>query len=632
MLKRFLKFFKNSESTEMPEFEGSYLDFLLEQIEPQVTAELEACEAHDPLLLVIVEILRTSMRGVWSPETTRPLTDQHTPHAQQRQGTAAPPPPPPAPPRPVPADETNELDLVDDAIPSDEVIDDLAEAEQVQSYDPAVDVDAELIEESRLSDPDEELPPPAPPAADDAPSEDAEDEEDVEDIEDEAHAEDEAGEDSDDAAVHEPHEDDDAPDDGADTIEEDAPAPDDDDEHVEEVEEILTEDSELIEEIVEEERTAEYVGTVDEDDGETTAEFDVEDVQASQAPRADRKEVLQAGRVFLGMLIENDRLPFELQLGMEETLLARDLLVGYFVGNEDFEDKAQQLLRIVEQKFGEGRFSQARILLQLFQTDPQRRIKHDRNIFYEDMIQRLGIRRRNPVATETLKEFKAFTGTLVELMRWLEETLFIKFHMFTRQPETAKKWRDIGDLSSIDGSTEYLLRFLPPRRWRALYRKSDADDATLRAQLAEHICNETLATYVTNQLRTCYFVLRAVGDTGLEGYLDTFFEWTRDALDVNATSLLPEIYRRSMGENDMMKTIFTDLYNRSLRGPSEQFLDGVSDDVIEEALDEAIAFIRACNLNEVPPGNYDLGGFVYDKLFGVVYPKPEFAFKLHRLT
>ena len=81
MLKRFLKLFNNKpdDEAESPEFEGSYLDFLLTQAQPRVDTALHDCPEHDPLLLVIAEILRVSMEDVWSQELRQPLIDQHTP-------------------------------------------------------------------------------------------------------------------------------------------------------------------------------------------------------------------------------------------------------------------------------------------------------------------------------------------------------------------------------------------------------------------------------------------------------------------------------------------------------------------------------------------------------------------------
>jgi hypothetical protein len=529
MLKRFLKFFKGQEDVALPEFDGSYLDFLLMHSHEGVARELEQCPGHDPLLLVIAEILRVSMEGVWSETIRRPLRDQHSPT-----GPAPAPPPPP---------------------PVSEVVEEV-DGEEFE----VLEEDSDLIEEIVDQDDFEEV---------------AEDAEGVEVDDDEV-----------DTSV------------------------------VSEAEVLSQIDGSLL--------AAEETVAAD------------EKVGADQKPRVDQREVLQAGRVFLGMLIENDRLPLELQLGVEETMLARDLLVGYFVGHEDFEEKAQRLLRVVEQKFSEGLFSQARILLQLFQTDRDTRIRNDRNIFYEDMIQRLGIKRRHTVSQELV----AAWGELAspdddsadvepeELLTWLAERLFVKMHVFTRDMEAVKGWTEVGGLSELPGATENLLRYLPPRHWR----QAHGNEAGLKRAIRAHINIDTLATYLTNQTRTCYFVLRAVGDTGLEGYLDSYFDFTSQQLDVNATAMLPELYRRSMGDADMMKSVFDDLYARTLKLAAEDVLESWTDAQVDAAIDDAMEYLRRCDVNEVPPGSYDLGGFVFDRLFDVSYPSREFAFKLHRLT
>ena len=35
-----------------------------------------------------------------------------------------------------------------------------------------------------------------------------------------------------------------------------------------------------------------------------------------------------------------------------------------------------------------------------------------------------------------------------------------------------------------------------------------------------------------------------------------------------------------------------------------------------------IAYIQGCNLNDIPPGNYDLGGFVFDASSASSIPPP----------
>ncbi len=585
MLKKFLKLFKHDEEQVSPDLEGSYLDYLLSYVEQGVEQELQICADHDPLLLVITNTLRIAMPGVWSESIARPLIDP------LKAPVKTPPPPPPGaattpPPPPAVSEESQ---------------DEMVETNEFDTMEFDVD-DVEFLK-----------------AAQDTSSSTPSQEEGDVDQDDEPVAED--------AATVE--------------VEREGSAEDTGTHNDQDEEEELDEDSELIEEVT---------STSHEATGEfrplRTADQDAE-LSTDELPRLDHREVLQAGRVFLGMLIENDRLPVELQLGLEELMLSRDLLLGQHLGADDLEDKAQQLLRIVERKFSEGQFSQARILLQLFQTDRPTRVRNDRNIFYEDMIQRLGIRRRHPVARDLLDEFEVLEladEPLRDIGRWLDHKIFIKFHLFCRRSGEVNRWTELARKFSTPGSMDVLLRYLPPKRWRPFFEQLQEsgetssslslmhDDADIKALVRQHIHSDTLSNYVISHIRTCYFVLRAVGDTGLEKYLDTFFDWTEKAFGFNATVFLPELYRRSMGDSDMMRAIFLDLYTRHMREHAEAWLANISAEQIEAAADKVATSLHACNLNDVPPGNYDLGGFIYDALFEVNYPSPEFAFKVHRLT
>jgi hypothetical protein len=82
----------------------------------------------------------------------------------------------------------------------------------------------------------------------------------------------------------------------------------------------------------------------------------------------------------------------------------------------------------------------------------------------------------------------------------------------------------------------------------------------------------------------------------------------------------------------MMRAVFLDLYARYLREHAEAWLTTIDVDMIDAAAERVTQTLKSCNLNDVPPGNYDLGGFIYDALFEVEYPTTEFAFKVHRLT
>ena len=79
MFKRFLKFFRGDDEAPDEPFEGSYLDHLLGQVKPVVVSQLAEEPDHDPLLLVVVGILRYTMINAWSPKLRSPLTDSQSP-------------------------------------------------------------------------------------------------------------------------------------------------------------------------------------------------------------------------------------------------------------------------------------------------------------------------------------------------------------------------------------------------------------------------------------------------------------------------------------------------------------------------------------------------------------------------
>ncbi|MFW6054128.1 MAG: hypothetical protein ACOC9J_04885 [Persicimonas sp.] len=580
MLKKFLKFLKGASSER--QFDGSYLEHLLEQAEPRVEGQLAECPQHDPLLLVVAEILRLTKPEYWSARIDCPLADEQSPALAE--SSAAPPPPEPPQPPATPEELSDDFEIV--------------EAEDAATY-AAEDVGEAA---TQADDSDEE-----PGDVDEAEPPDAR-----------------AGEDLDESP------DDESPDDES----PDDESPDDE-----------SPDGEAAAESEVESEAEPEVETSEETEQDTQEETEKESEQApvdepeellaeDERTRLDAPEVLQAGRIFLGLLIENDRLPLDMQLTVAETMLARDLLLGYFVQDDAFDNKAKELLALVEQKFNEGAFSQARILLQLFQTDRSTRINNDRNLFYEEMILRLGIRRRHPLDHTLLDEFSAVADgedlddSLVRTTGWLDQNLHVVFHLFTRHPEQVARWRSLAERSEREHAPQVFLRYLPPKRWRPVHSKGRAPSELVTA----HISAATVKAYVVRQLKACYFVLRAVGDTGLEPFLDSFFEWTERCFGLNSVRLMPLIYRRTMANTQLVDKIFEEIFRNFFRSRAAEHLDGFGDDAILEATRETLDAIAALDFNELPPGNFDLGGLVLDRLFGIEYHEPQFAFKLHRLT
>ena len=132
-----------------------------------------------------------------------------------------------------------------------------------------------------------------------------------------------------------------------------------------------------------------------------------------------------ASRAFLSILIENEHLPVAGQLSAQELQALRNLLFCYFSGDANVNEKGAQVLALIEQKFANGFFSQARILLQIFETNQETRQNNERNLYYEEMILRLdgGPTKAKPVARNILQaacEDDADDETVLRALRAIE--------------------------------------------------------------------------------------------------------------------------------------------------------------------------------------------------------------------
>ncbi len=588
MLKQFLKFFRNSDdpseqlehphlsALSLPENQGkTYVEFLFEKVRPRVQRRLDEFPDSDPLLEVATGILLEIFPDYWE-EPVGALVDDWSPQAQ------APPPPPPAasdspiPPAPPVNDEDSE-ESVDEAEEEGEDLD-VVEAEEVE----------EAIDES------------------------GEEEE-------EAEKEEEAGEEGGDEEEI-----------ADEIVEEEIVA-----EEIQEIDDLgATEEA-----TVDAEPPAGFVSAMDD-----TVEFEPPPIMRSEEkkgsiwPRTlEEPSVLHGARVLLAVLLDNDRLPPSEQLETTEVLLAAELWIHLVAQATSLDDRVQRLARLVEQKFGANHFSQARLLLQIFPANRETRLNNDRQLFYEDMILRLGIRRRTPLASDDLEGLAGELGELSlddddsarETLARLGREAGLKLHAYTRRPEEVDSWRQLAERSSRPGAPSYLLGLMPPRRWREV---SDQTGRTVRTILREHIVRPMVRDHVIGHIRTCYFVLRAVGDTGLEPYLDCFFDWSKERWDIDGTTFLPEIHNGVAGGLDMIGDIFESVYGYYYRDAVEEVLDEIDDAALDKAFAKAMANLAEADLREVAAGNFDLGGFVLDAALGFEYHTPGFAFRMHRLT
>jgi hypothetical protein len=424
-------------------------------------------------------------------------------------------------------------------------------------------------------------------------------------------------------------------------------------------------------------------------------------------------QMLKAGRAYLALLLDNDRLPRGEQLTLEELTLPRGLLLQFFQGHSDIQARAQEVLGLVERKFSQRSFQQATILLQLFETDHTTKLQNERKLFYEDMIQRLGIRRRYPLskveveqvkdhfqemgvsldATDLLEETEAgeraaseaalsltpwVSGVLppvedddeavskssdteqasstleidgetiekalaqdppplgdadglVALVRscdWLAARHQISFSLLSRHPEEYIKWRRLVHASSEEHQEEFV-RFVPPKRWRS---PADFADLPLFELVAAYLTPDTFKEYLETMTRACYFLLLAVGDTGLEGFLDTYFDWLSRRFGLDGTVFIDRLHRQStFGEQTLSETL-SSIYDEHFIAPIEAGAVTFSENMLRTGIRKFIDQMATTNFAEVAPGHYNLGGMILDQIFEIEYPTVEFPFKIHRIV
>ena len=347
--------------------------------------------------------------------------------------------------------------------------------------------------------------------------------------------------------------------------------------------------------------------------------------------------VLHGARVLLAVLLDNDRLPEPQQLSVAEIAMAADVWAHLIARASNVDEQVQQLAQLVEEKFGTDQFSQARLLLKLFPTNRETRLNNDRQLFFEDMIMRMGVRRQKtdgasagPELRERLAELELDDDASIRsVFSSLTDEVGLRLHVYTRRPSEVDRWRRLVEVTGRSEVVSDVLDTIPPRRWRGA---ASDEDRTVRTALREHLVRPMVRNYVIEHLKTCYFVLRTVGDTGLESYLDPFFDWSVSALDRNALEFLDGVHEQIATEQELMDSVFGRVYDDYYREPVREAVSNLGDDELSDAFSTAVERMGNSDLSQIAAGHFDLGGFVLDAYFDFEYPEPEFPFKIHRLT
>ena len=338
---------------------------------------------------------------------------------------------------------------------------------------------------------------------------------------------------------------------------------------------------------------------------------------------------IAAARAYLSILIENEHLPVSGQLTANELNSLRELLFCYFSGSTDVNEKGSQVLGLIERKFSNGNFSQARILLQIFETNNETRLNNERNLYYEEMIMRLdaapsGGRNLPASILESLPDARTNDETILKIISACEQAADSQFYLYLRDQAELSRWQHA--LEPLpEPVQEYLLDYIPVIRWRRI----GSLDEPLQSQFGRHMTFEMLRRHVQQKLKMCYFILLASGSTGFEWFIFSFTEWSRTNFNVDVREVFPLLHRSGIVDGICLQEIL-DIVIERFYGPAMNQIV-IQPETLENAYLDALRFIIQSDFSQIPPGKYNFGDFLLDRILPFNYEDPMFAYRLHSM-
>lgn len=366
----------------------------------------------------------------------------------------------------------------------------------------------------------------------------------------------------------------------------------------------------------------------DDESGESLDALDVL-AQMVMEEQGIRDADVSASRAYLSILIDNEHLPAQSQLNESELQTLRELLFSYFSGADNTNEKGAQVLSLIERKFANGNFSQAKILLQIFETNTETRQNNERNLYYEEMIMRLenGAPKASPLPQAVVKaalEANADDADVLRAFTELEQSGNIKFCLYLRDPKEIEMWQN-GLKTLKEDARQYLLDYIPIIRWRKLGGLS----GTLMSQFGAHMTFEMLRRHVQQKLRMCYFILLANGNTGYEWFIFAFAKWSKKFFDVDVQEVFPMLHRSGILDGMCLQEVLDVTIDRFYGKKMNEI--AIPPEALEKAYRSAIQFIFSSDVSQIAAGNYNFGDFLLDEILPFEYESPMFAFQLHAM-
>ncbi len=341
------------------------------------------------------------------------------------------------------------------------------------------------------------------------------------------------------------------------------------------------------------------------------------EVDAGLSPPPNTPDQDQFIRTYVKLLLDNDRQPRSLQLTGTEVEMPRALLQSFFTRGATMQMDATKVLRFIETRFAQGSFGQARLLLQLFETDQQTRRNNERNLFFEEMVLRFLSARsgpRVPAKTEDTSFGEVLTLNGISL------------NTLGHDEERVAAWRALLPADVDDVTADAVLRSVPGPRWRDHWRRGNPVES-LTGQFAV----DAAQRFVHDLTMRIYFITLYPGATGFEYLVANYLEWMAERFDMVSTRILPRLHREStLGDHSIdesLSALIDELFENTTMSAVSP-----TDEQVAKAFGSFETGLDDLDMNDIPAGEYDLGGLVAFDLFDFPAGSFETRFRLSRLA
>ena len=355
--------------------------------------------------------------------------------------------------------------------------------------------------------------------------------------------------------------------------------------------------------------------------------------ECAEPPDLSDENVLGAITAYLHLLLDNDGLPPAGQLDDQDLISTRSLLLAAATASDATASESERVLSLLEEKFNSGKFTQAALLLRLFETTAVRERNNERTLFYEEMFSRFGVIRLNRIPgnscrkyRDALKKRSSAVEGILGAAEWLRQNAGVYLNVAVRDPEEIDRWKRV--LSSEHADLNLYLELFPPRRWRNVTEHAELG---IIPALTNQMQGGALSHYFGHLLKVCYFIVLVTGKTGFEPFIKTYFDWVEKHFDIVGTEILPGLhYETTVGERSLGEAVDEILLDRMLP-VADEIREGLDNGALEDSLEALIEDLIPLDPNEIPPGDYDLGGLVLDRATGLEVIDPVALFRVHRI-